>query len=213
MAAEICAKGRIGNNGQTCTAAKRFIADEKVYDDFRDKLIENMKGMKMGDPMNKETDLGPLARKDLVDKLEKQVKESIDQGAKCILGGKRPERKGFFFEATILENIKPGMPAYDEEFFGPVASLIKAKDTEDAIRIANDTQFRLGSGVFSRDIEKATKIAKTRLEAGMSNVNGFNLAKPNLPFGGVKASGYGREHARFGFYEFMNIKTVMISKN
>lgn len=212
MAAKICAKGRVGNNGQTCTAAKRFVVVDEVYDEFRDKLIANMEGLKLGDPLDKSTELGPLVRKDILDELEKQVKESVKHGAKILTGGKRPERTGFFFESTILEDVKPGMPAYDEELFGPVASLIRAKDTEDAIRIANDTIFGLGSGIFSRDVEKATQIARERLDAGISNVNGFNLAKPNLPFGGIKASGYGREHARFGFHEFMNIKTVMVAK-
>lgn len=204
-----CVEGRIGNNGQTCTAAKRFIVVEKVYEEFKKKFVQAMSEVQTGDPMEKTTKLGPLVRKDLLEKLNEQVEESLDMGAKCLTGGNIMKKKGFFFEPTVLENLAPGMPAYDEELFGPVASLIKAKDLDDAIQIANSSRFGLGGGIFGNENE-IVKVAKEQYDTGMIDINGYSSAKPNLPFGGVKDSGYGREHARFGFHEFMNIKTIKI---
>lgn len=206
-----CVEGRIGNNGQTCTAAKRFIVVEKVYEDFKKKFVQAMSEVQTGDPMEKTTKLGPLVRKDLLEKLNEQVEESLDMGAKCLTGGNIMKKKGFFFEPTVLENLRPGMPAYDEELFGPVASLIKAKDLDDAIEIANSSRFGLGGGIFG-DESEVVKVAKNHFDTGMVDINGYSSAKPNLPFGGVKDSGYGREHARFGFHEFLNIKCVKIHK-
>lgn len=195
-----CVNGRLNNSGQTCTAAKRFIVVDAVYDEFRDRFVEGMKNQI----------LAPLAREDLREKLHTQVTESIHRGAVCLLGGVVPEGDGYFYPATILENVRPGMPAYSEELFGPVAALIRARDEEDAVRIANDSEFGLGGGIFSADEERAVEIARTGLDTGIVNINGYQLAQPNLPFGGVKDSGYGREHGGFGIREFVNIKTVMV---
>ncbi len=208
-AVKACVKGRIYNNGETCIAAKRFIVTEKVYDEFREKFVKSMSEVKMGDPNEESTQLGPIARKDLRDDLHEQVKKSVEKGAKIACGGKIPEGEGFFYPATVLENVQPGQPAYDDEFFGPVASLIKAKDNEDAMRIANDSRFGLGGGIFSKDEDAAFEMAEKYFDTGMVFINSFGLADPAMPFGGVKNSGYGREHGGFGLKEFVNIKGVM----
>lgn len=205
--------GRIVNNGQTCVSAKRFIVTEKNYEAFKTGFTKAMQQLKIGDPEAQDTDIGPMAREDLRDKLHQQVTESIDAGATVVCGCSVPEQQGFFYPASILENVKPGMPAYDDELFGPVATLIKAKDDEDAMRIANDSRYGLGGGIFSKDVEKATELAIKHFDTGMVNVNGFALSQPNLPFGGVKSSGYGREHGGFGIKEFVNIKSVMVADN
>jgi len=210
LAAKICFQGRIANNGQVCTGAKRFIVVKDVYEEFKEKFVSKMKTVKMGDPMDKKTQLGPMVRKDLRDELAKQVRDSIAKGAKCLTGGKVPGLKGWFYEATVLENVKPGMPAYDEEFFGPVASLIKVKNKEEAVKVANDTSFGLGGGIFSADVKAAIEMAKTGVETGMVNINGYVNARPHLPFGGVKNSGFGREHGDIGFKEFLNVKVIKI---
>lgn len=209
LAVEACVKGRIYNNGETCIAAKRFIVVEKVYDEFRDKFVKTMSEVKMGDPNNDSTELGPIAREDLRDELHDQVVKSVEKGAKIACGGEIPDRDGFFYPATVLENVKPGQPAYDDEFFGPVASLIKARDNKDAMRIANDSRFGLGGGIFSKDEEAAIEMAEKHFDTGMVFINSFGLADPAMPFGGVKQSGYGREHGGFGLKEFVNIKSVM----
>jgi succinate-semialdehyde dehydrogenase/glutarate-semialdehyde dehydrogenase len=154
-----------------------------------------------------------MAREDLRDTLHKQVEKSVKKGAKILCGGEMPKGKGFFYPATVLENVKPGQPAYDEELFGPVASLIKAKDEADAMRIANDSVYGLGGGIFSKDEKRAMELARKHFDTGMVFINGFGLAQPNMPFGGVKDSGYGREHGGFGMKEFVNIKAVMRLKN
>lgn len=209
LAAKVSVQGRIYNNGETCVAAKRFIVVDKVYDAFRDAFVKGMKAIKMGDPTKEDSDLGPMAREDLRDKLHEQVEKSVEKGAKIVMGGKKPEGKGFFYPATILENLEPGQPAYDDELFGPVASLIRAKDNEDAMRIANSSRFGLGGGIFSKDEDKAFELAKKHFDTGMVFINSFGLAQPNMPFGGVKDSGYGREHGGFGIREFVNAKAVM----
>ncbi|MGJ8582206.1 MAG: aldehyde dehydrogenase family protein, partial [Psychromonas sp.] len=213
LAIETSVKGRIVNNGQTCVSAKRFIVTEKNYDKFKEGFTQAMSSLKTGDPKADDTDIGPLARKDLQEKLHKQVTDSIEAGATVLCGCEVPEGKGFFYPASILENVTPGMPAYDDELFGPVAAMIKAKDDDDAMRIANDSRYGLGGGIFSTDEEKATELAIKHFDTGMVNINGFALSQPNLPFGGVKSSGYGREHGGFGLKEFVNIKSVMIAKN
>ncbi|WP_298940681.1 NAD-dependent succinate-semialdehyde dehydrogenase [uncultured Psychromonas sp.] len=212
LAIETCVTGRIVNNGQTCVAAKRFIITEKNYDQFKAGFKKAMMQLKMGDPNAKDTDLGPMARKDLQEKLHEQVTESIAAGATVVCGCEMPDRKGFFYPASILENVTPNMPAYDDELFGPVAALIKAKDNDDAMRIANDSRYGLGGGIFSKDEASATELAVKHFDTGMVNINGFALSQPNLPFGGVKSSGYGREHGGFGLKEFMNIKSVMVAQ-
>lgn len=211
LAVETCVQGRIYNNGETCVAAKRFIVVDAVYEKFRNAFVEQMKNIKAGDPTGDQADIGPMARKDLRDDLHEQVEESVQKGAKILCGGEKPEGDGFYYPATVLADLKPGMPAYDDELFGPVASLIKAKDAEDAIKIANSSRFGLGGGIFSKDEEKAKDLAKYHFDTGMVFINSFGLAKPNMPFGGVKDSGYGREHGGFGLHEFVNVKAVMLS--
>jgi succinate-semialdehyde dehydrogenase/glutarate-semialdehyde dehydrogenase len=208
-AAEVCAKGRLLNNGQSCIGAKRFIVVEKVYDAFLEKFKARMADAVMGDPMDEKTDLGPLARTDLRDDLHEQVQKSVRQGANCILGGKIPDRKGAYYPATILVDVAPGQPAYDEELFGPVASVIKVKDEPEAVQVANDTPFGLGAAIFSRDTEAAERIAE-EIEAGCVFINAMVKSDPRLPFGGIKNSGYGRELSEFGIREFVNIKTVYV---
>lgn len=210
QAAKACVKGRLYNSSETCTAAKRFIVVEEVYEKFRDLLVKEMKSIKMGDPTRSTTDIGPLSKKDLLETVESQVKESVEKGAKILCGGSRAKKTGYFYEPTVIENLKKGMPAYDDEIFGPVASLIKAKDIDDAIEISNSSKFGLGGGIFSHDVDRAFEIASKRLDTGMININGYTNEKAHLPFGGVKQSGYGREHGHAGFYEYMNVKSVRI---
>lgn len=211
-AVEACVKGRIVNNGETCVAAKRFIIVDEVYDEFTSKFTETFKGLKVGDPAADDTDLGPMAREDLRDKLHDQVEKSVENGARLLLGGEVPQTTGWFYPVTILADIKPGMPAYDDELFGPVASFIRAKDDADAMRIANDSRYGLGGGIFTTDKEKAIRLAREEFDTGMVNINGYSLAQPDLPFGGVKDSGYGREHGGFGMREFVNEKTIYIAE-
>jgi succinate-semialdehyde dehydrogenase/glutarate-semialdehyde dehydrogenase len=209
MAAKTCAEGRIYNNGETCVAAKRFIVVDSVYEEFKDAFVERMKAVKLGDPMEEATDLGPMAREDLREKLIDQVKESVDKGARILTGGEVPDGNGYYYPSTVLDNVLPGQPAYDDELFGPVASLIRAKDDDDAMRIANDSRFGLGGGIFSKDEDKAMRLAKENFDTGMVFINSFGLAQPNMPFGGVKNSGHGREHGGFGIREFTNAKAIM----
>ncbi|ROO24286.1 aldehyde dehydrogenase [Salinisphaera orenii MK-B5] len=209
-AVETCVQGRIYNNGETCVAAKRFIVVDAVYDAFREKFVEKMRQIEYGDPTDPNTALGPIAREDLRDTLHDLVKRSIDQGATCVCGGEIPDGPGYFYPVTVLEDLKPGMPAYDEELFGPAASLIRVADEAEAIRVANDSRYGLGGGIFSKDEQRAVDIARNLFDTGMVNINGYRLAQPHLPFGGVKDSGYGREHGGFGMKEFVNAKSVMI---
>jgi succinate-semialdehyde dehydrogenase/glutarate-semialdehyde dehydrogenase len=210
MAADTCVTARLINGGQSCIAAKRFIVVEKIYDEFEKLFVEKMKSKKMGDPFDESNYIGPQASVPLRDELHQQVEKSINLGAKLLLGGKIPEKDGAWYPPTILSNIKKGMPAYDEELFGPVASLIKVKDEAEAIQIANDTIFGLGAAVFTIDVERGERIAKEKIQAGCCFVNAFVKSDPRLPFGGIKESGYGRELSSFGIREFVNIKTVYI---
>jgi succinate-semialdehyde dehydrogenase/glutarate-semialdehyde dehydrogenase len=200
---------RLINNGQSCIAAKRFIVVKNIFDEFEKKFVERMSKVVVGDPMNDETELGPIAREDLLEELDAQVKESVKKGARILCGGNKIKREGFYFEPTIISNLKPGIPAYDDEIFGPVASLIKAEDEDDAIRIANDSNFGLGASLWTNDIEKA-KIIASKIDSGSVFVNGLVKSDPRLPFGGIKNSGYGRELSHYGIKEFVNIKTVWI---
>lgn len=208
-AVKTAVSARIINNGQSCIAAKRFIVVEKIFEQFEKKFVDTMTKVKVGDPMNKETELGPIAREDLLNELDDQVKQSVAKEAIVLCGGKRIQREGYFYEVTILSNVLPGSPAYDDEIFGPVASLIKAKDEEDAIRIANDSQFGLGASLWTSDKEKA-KIIAGKIESGSVFINGMVKSDPRLPFGGIKNSGYGRELSQYGIKEFVNIKTVWV---
>jgi succinate-semialdehyde dehydrogenase / glutarate-semialdehyde dehydrogenase len=212
QAARICAKGRLINTGQSCIAAKRFIVPAKVRDDFERLLVAQMALPRIGDPFAKDTDLGPLARHDLRATLHRQVEASVSKGARVLLGGKIPTGPGAFYPATVLTDVHEGCPAYQEELFGPVASVIPVESEEDALRVANATRFGLGSAVFTRDLDRGEKIAAERLEAGCSFVNDFVRSDPRLPFGGIKESGYGRELSSFGIHEFVNIKTVYVKR-
>jgi succinate-semialdehyde dehydrogenase/glutarate-semialdehyde dehydrogenase len=213
LAVETCTQARLINNGETCVAAKRFIVVDSLYDEFRDRIVEKFSNSKAGDPMDDSSDIGPLARKDLQEKLHEQVEESVKKGARISVGGKLPEGKGNFYPATILENVSEGQPAYDDELFGPVASLIRAEDQDDAMRIANDSRYGLGGAIFSKDEDKAIRLAREQFDTGMVYINGYGLANPALPFGGVKHSGHGREHGGFGIKEFVNIKGLHVHSN
>lgn len=210
QAVELSVKGRIYNNGETCIAAKRFIVVESVYDEYRDKFVKAMHNLKTGDPCDEETDIGPMAREDLREQLHEQVQKSVENGADVLCGGKIPEGEGYFYPATVLTNVSEGQPAYDEELFGPVASLIKVSDREEAMKVANDSRFGLGGGIFSKDEDKARELAEKHFDTGMVFINSFGLADPAMPFGGVKDSGYGREHGGFGMKEFVNTKAIMV---
>ncbi|HOI28882.1 MAG TPA: NAD-dependent succinate-semialdehyde dehydrogenase [Melioribacteraceae bacterium] len=209
MAAETAVTARLINNGQSCIAAKRFIAVEKIYDLFREKFVKSMESVKVGEPMDETTDLGPIAREDLLYELDAQVKDSIAKGASLLTGGKILPGRGFYYAPTILDNLSKGMPAYDDEIFGPVASLIKASNDQDAVRIANDSDFGLGASLWTSDRNRARKIA-SEIETGSVFVNGMVKSDPRLPFGGIKNSGYGRELSHYGIKEFVNIKSVWI---
>uniref|UniRef100_UPI003B520849 NAD-dependent succinate-semialdehyde dehydrogenase n=1 Tax=Roseovarius indicus TaxID=540747 RepID=UPI003B520849 len=211
LAVETCAAGRIYNNGQTCVAAKRFIVTEKNYDAFVERFTEQMKTMAMGEPTDESTKLGPMSKTSLRDDLAKQVEDSVAKGARVLCGGEVPAGKGAYYPSTVLVDVKPGQPAYDDELFGPVASVIKAKDDEDAMRIANDSRYGLGGGIFSKDEKRARELASKHFDTGMVCINKYNVAIPNMPFGGVKDSGYGREHGGFGMKEFVNAKSLYMA--
>jgi len=210
LAAETCVTARLINAGQSCIAAKRFIIVEKVYDEFEKLFVEKMKSKQMGDPFDESNDLGPQASVSLRNDLHQQVEKSIGLGAERLLGGKIPEQAGAWYPPTVLSKVKKGMPAFDEELFGPVAALIRARDENEAIELANDSIFGLGAAVFTNDIKRGEKIAKEKLQAGCCFVNAFVKSDPRLPFGGIKESGYGRELSSFGIREFVNIKTVYL---
>ncbi|EAS19148.1 NAD-dependent aldehyde dehydrogenase [Flavobacteria bacterium BBFL7] len=212
LAVKTCTRGRIYNNGETCVAAKRFIVVDAVYEEFKKGFVERMSNIKHGDPMDENSQLGPMARKDLREKIHNQVQESIENGAEVLCGGEIPDGDGYYYPSTVLGNVTPGQPAYDDELFGPVASLIKAKDQEDAMRIANDSRFGLGGGIFSKDEDKAVELAQNHFDTGMVFINSFGLAQVDMPFGGVKDSGFGREHGGFGIKEFVNAKAINILK-
>lgn len=210
IAVKISVDGRLVNSGQSCVAAKRFIAVKPIRKEFEKRMVALMEQAKYGDPLDEANKIGPMARKDLRDQLHEQVQKSIEMGAKLLCGGYIPEGDGAYYPPTVLTNVKKGMPAYDEELFGPVAAIIEAKDEKDAIRLANDSIYGLGAGIFSRNRKRAEQIAATELQAGNCFVNSFVHSDPRLPFGGVKQSGYGRELSVFGIREFVNIKTVFI---
>jgi succinate-semialdehyde dehydrogenase/glutarate-semialdehyde dehydrogenase len=209
-AADTCCTSKLVNSGQSCIAAKRFIVVGDVLEEFLELFSGKMRNAVMGDPTRDDTVIGPMARHDLRDELHAQVTESIKRGAKCILGGEIPDHPGAYYPATILTDVSPGMPAYDDELFGPVASVIPVADTDEAVAVANDTVFGLGAAVFTRNRELGEEIARNGLDAGCCFVNQFVRSDPRLPFGGVKESGYGRELSHYGIREFVNIKTVYI---
>ncbi|GGD83815.1 NAD-dependent succinate-semialdehyde dehydrogenase [Croceicoccus mobilis] len=211
LAVKTCVAGRIYNNGQTCVNAKRFIVTEANYDAFVKAYAEQFAAIEMGDPRDENTQLGPMVSKSQREKLHRQVEESVAKGARLVTGGEMPDGKGWFYPATVLADVAPGQPAYEDELFGPAASIIKAKDDEDAMRIANGSRYGLGGGIFSKDVEKARKLAAIHFDTGMVFINSFDVASPSLPFGGVKNSGYGREHGPEGLKEFVNAKAIKIA--
>lgn len=209
-AVDTCVSSRLINGGQSCIAAKRFIVVKEVRKNFEDKFVAKMKSKKMGNPLQEGVDVGPQARVDLRNALHRQVVISIEKGARLLLGGTIPDQKGAYYEPTVLTDVKKGMPAYDDELFGPVAAIIPVENEEEAIRVANDSVFGLGAAVFTQDLKRGEKIAEEKLEAGACFVNTFVKSDPRLPFGGIKESGYGRELSYLGIREFVNIKTVYI---
>lgn len=210
LAAEACVNSRLNNAGQVCIAAKRLIVVNAVREKFTQLVIEKAKRYIMGNPMEESTILGPMARKDIRAEVHKQVSESVANGAKLITGGKIPEKQGFYYPPTILDDVAKGMPAYDQEIFGPVLAFIHAKDEDEAIQLGNDTSFGLAAAVFTKDIARGEKIAAEKMEAGSCAVNTFVASDPRLPFGGIKHSGYGRELNAEGIRAFVNVKTVSI---
>ena len=210
LAAKACAGSRMINTGQSCIAAKRFIVEKSRIDEFTRLFTGHIQSYKMDDPTKPETNMGPMARTDLRDDVHKQVRQSIDEGAKCILGGEIPDKPGAWYPPTVLTGVRKGMAAFDEEIFGPVAAIIEADDEDHAIALANDSKYGLGSAIFTADVAKGRKIAAEQLEAGFCCVNDFVRSDPRLPFGGVKMSGYGRELSVQGIREFVNLKTVYV---
>jgi len=210
QAVEACVIGRLLNTGQSCIAAKRFIVVTDVLADFQERLIDEMRVKKWGDPFEEDVDLGPMVNETARDEIHNQVLRSVEKGAAILLGGKVPDNPGAYYPATVLGNVRPGMPAFDEELFGPVAAVIAAENEAEAIKLANQTPFGLGAAVFTSDIKKGEKIASEQLEAGSCFVNDYVRSDPRLPFGGIKASGYGRELSSNGILEFVNSKTVYI---
>jgi succinate-semialdehyde dehydrogenase/glutarate-semialdehyde dehydrogenase len=209
-AARTAAEARLVNSGQSCIAAKRFIVVEPVADAFIARFAEELRGRRLGDPLARDTQVGPQARVDLRDDLHRQVAESVKRGARLVLGGEVPAGRGAFYPPTLLSAVDKGMPAFDEETFGPVAAVIRAKDEADAIRLANDSEFGLGAALWTQDRTRAEQLA-ARIEAGAVFVNGLVKSDPRLPFGGIKRSGYGRELSEYGIREFVNIKSVWMA--
>jgi succinate-semialdehyde dehydrogenase/glutarate-semialdehyde dehydrogenase len=209
LAVQTCVASRLINSGQSCVNAKRFVVVEPQLAAFTERFVAAMKTKKIGDPLADGTDVGPQARFDLRDDLHKQVVESVRKGAKLLLGGEIPPGTGAYYPPTVLAEVRPGMPAYDEELFGPVAAIVKAADERDAVRIANDSIFGLGAAVFTKDMARGERLTRD-LEAGCTFVNGLVASDPRLPFGGIKESGYGRELGSYGIKEFVNTKTVYI---
>ena len=208
-AAKMAVKSRFQNSGQSCIAAKRFIVEDAVYDAFSERFIAEAKKLVIGDPRDRATTMGPMARLDLRDTLVGLVNETVTRGGHLVLGGREVKRDGFYFEPTIVLDVTPGMPLFDEETFGPAAAVIRAKNADDAVKLANDSRYGLGGNLWTRDLDRAKTIA-ARLESGGIFINGMTASDPRLPFGGVKHSGYGRELSWLGIREFTNIQTVWI---
>jgi succinate-semialdehyde dehydrogenase/glutarate-semialdehyde dehydrogenase len=210
-AAEICAKARLVNAGQSCIAGKRFIVVASVRERFEALFVERMAAARIGDPLDERTDIGPLARADLRDALQNQVDASVAKGARCLLGGSIPDGPGAFYPPTVLTDVVPGMPAFDEELFGPVAAVVSVRDEAEAVAMANHSSFGLGAAVMTRDAVRGERIAAELIESGCVFVNDAVRSDPRLPFGGIKESGYGRELSSYGIKEFVNIKTVCVA--
>jgi succinate-semialdehyde dehydrogenase/glutarate-semialdehyde dehydrogenase len=202
-------RARFQNAGQSCIAAKRFIIVEPVFEKYQERFVAAVRTLKVGNPMDRSTEMGPLARNEFIGDLERQIKESVSRGAVVLTGGSRRPGIGFYFEPTVVTGVRPDMPAGCEEVFGPVAAMMKVRDADEAVRVANQTSFGLGSSLWTSDLENARQLAR-RIEAGQVFINGMVASDPRLPFGGVKCSGYGRELSDFGIREFVNTQTVWI---
>jgi succinate-semialdehyde dehydrogenase/glutarate-semialdehyde dehydrogenase len=209
-AAKTCAAGRLVNSGQSCIAAKRFIVVESVREQFEQCVLAEIEAARMGDPTDESYTIGPMARTDLRDDLHAQVKTSIEKGARCLAGGELPDGPGYFYPPTLLTEVTKGMPAYEEEMFGPVGVIIAVADEAEAVKVANDSTFGLGSAVFTGDTGRGVRLATSEIHAGSCFVNDRVQSDPRLPFGGIKHSGYGRELSSFGIHEFVNIKSVSV---
>ncbi len=207
---EACVTSRLINAGQSCIAAKRFVVVKQLREQFEARFVELMEEKIMGDPLDEATEVGPQARSDLRDELHQQVATSIEKGARCLLGGEIPAGGGAFYPPTVLTGVRKGMPAYDEELFGPVAAIIEVESEAEAVEVANDSPFGLGAAIFTSDAKKGRHIAAEQLQAGCCFVNDFVRSDPRLPFGGVKESGYGRELSAYGIKEFVNTKAVFV---
>ena len=208
-AVNTCVTSRLINCGQTCISAKRFLVSSKIAAGFEEMFVEKMKEKTFGDPTGN-VDVGPMARPDLRQQLHEQVNQSVQKGAKLQLGGKIPDKPGYYYPPTVLTNVEPGMKAWDEETFGPVAAITRFKTELEAIRLAQDTPYGLGAALFSQDIDRMKKLAKYKMMAGSVYINDYVKSDPRLPFGGVKASGFGRELSHYGLIEFTNIKTIVV---
>ena len=204
------ARSRFQNTGQSCIAAKRIVVEEQVADAFSEKLLEYVRALRLGNPTEEGVTVGPLAREDLRDALERQVRESVAQGARILTGGRVPDLPGFYYEPTVLDHVRPGMAVLEEEVFGPALPILRVRDSKEALRLANDSVYGLGSAVWTSDLAAGEAFA-TRLEAGHSAVNGMTVSAPRLPFGGIKASGYGRELSHQGLFEFVNLHEGVVN--
>jgi succinate-semialdehyde dehydrogenase/glutarate-semialdehyde dehydrogenase len=204
-------RARNQNNGQSCIAAKRFIVEERIADQFTEKFAATIQALHVGDPMLRETNIGPLARGDLRETLVSQVERSVSQGAHAVTGGNTLNGKGYFYAPTVLDGVSEHMPAFREETFGPVAAVIRARDPDDAVRLANDTEYGLGAALWTRDVTAGKELAR-RIEAGSVFINAMVASDPRIPFGGIKRSGCGRELGVYGIKEFVNIQTIVVGQ-
>lgn len=208
-AAAACMASRFNNSGQTCIAAKRWIVVQSRYDEFLESVEPQIRRLAVGHPMDEGTDVGPMARRDLRDALAHQVQRAIADGARCVVGGTVPQDKGWYYTPTLLTDVEAGSVAFEEELFGPVACVVKARDEEHAIQLANASEYGLGAALFTADTEKAMVLAEREIMSGSCCINDFLRSDPRLPFGGTKASGFGREMSRHGLMEFVNVKTIL----
>ena len=204
-------RSRFQNTGQSCIATKRIIVEEQIVDEFTERLVAHVRELKLGDPTEPGVTIGPVAREDLRDAVARQVAASLEQGAVALVGGNVPDRPGFYYEPTVLDHVAPGMPVLNEEVFGPAVPVLRAADVDEAVRLANDTRYGLGSNVFTSDLTRGEELA-LRLDAGHTAVNWMTTSDPRLPFGGVKDSGYGRELSSHGIHEFVNIHTIVVDE-
>ena len=211
QAAKIATRARNQNTGQSCIAAKRFIAVESIATDFERRFAAEVAALQVGDPLDTQTQIGPLAREDLRETLERQVRESVGMGARVLTGGGRGDRKGWYYQPTVLADVTENMPVFKEETFGPVAAVVRVRDADEAVRVANDSAYGLGANLWTRDLALGERLAR-RIESGSVFVNGMVASDPRLPFGGVKRSGYGRELSSYGIKEFVNIQTIWIAE-